>query len=46
MIDEVRIYDRPLNEEEVAQNMAAEGLAVGKPADKLIETWGKIKSSS
>ena len=46
MVDEVRVYDRPLSEEEIQQNMAAEGLAVGKPADKLIETWGKIKSSS
>ena len=46
MIDEIRIYGRPLSEEEIQQNMAAEGLSVGKPADKLIETWGKMKSSS
>ena len=46
MIDEVRVYTRPLSEEEVQQNMNAKGLAVGKPADKLIGTWGKIKFSS
>ena len=44
MIDEVRIYDRPLSEEEVQQNMEAKGISV-EPADKLAETWGKIKVS-
>jgi hypothetical protein len=44
MVDEVRIYDRPLSEEEILQNMEAEGMSV-EPADKLVETWGKIKVS-
>ena len=41
-IDEVRIYGRPLSEEEINHNMGAIGISV-KPADKLAETWGKIK---
>jgi len=45
MLDEVRIYGRPLSEEEIQQNMGAEGLSV-EFADKLPETWGNIKSQS
>ena len=45
MVDEVRIYGRPLSDAEVRQNMAAEGLAAVQPADKLAETWGSIKVS-
>ena len=46
MVDEVRIYGRPLSEAEILQNMAAEGLAAVEPADKLAETWGNIKVSN
>ena len=42
IIDEARVYGRPLSEEEVVQNMEARGLAV-EPAHKLAETWGRIK---
>jgi len=45
VIDEVRVYDRALNQNEVKQNMSAEGLAVER-LDKLAVTWGDIKSSS
>jgi hypothetical protein len=44
-IDEVRVYDRALSEEEVEQNMQAKGMVAVKPAGKLAETWGKIKIS-
>jgi hypothetical protein len=43
-IDEVRVYDRDLSEEEVSQNMNAEGLSVLSPTDKLALTWGQIKA--
>ena len=43
LLDEVRVYGRPLSEGEVKQNMEAEGLSV-EPADKLAEIWGNIKS--
>jgi len=42
-IDEVRVYNRALSEDEVVQNMNAEGMAVVNPAEKLAFTWGKIK---
>ena len=45
IIDEVRIYNRALNEKEVKQNFAAEGLAVVSPTKKLAITWGEIKVS-
>jgi len=45
IIDEVRVYNRALSEDEVNQNMNAEGLAVVSPANKLSEIWGKIKVS-
>ena len=44
LIDEVRVYNRALSEEEVEQNFAAKGLAVVGPAQKLPLTWGKIKA--
>lgn len=43
IIDEVRVYNRALNEKEIEQNMNAEGLAVEGSADKLASMWGKIK---
>ena len=44
ILDEVRVYGRPLSEEEVQQNMEArEIMTAVEPADKLAETWGKIK---
>lgn len=44
MIDEVRIYDRVLDADEVAQNfeVQARGAAV-EPGSKLATTWGRIK---
>ena len=42
-IDEVRIYDRALNNAEVQQNFVAEGLAVDVTG-KLTTTWGKMKN--
>ncbi len=43
-IDEVRVYDRNLSEDEVNQNMNAEGLDVLSPTEKLALTWGQIKT--
>jgi len=45
IIDEVRIYSRALTEEEVKQNMNAEGLAIVSPITKLSLSWGEIKVS-
>ena len=45
MLDEVRVYGRPLSEGEVKQNMEAEGLSV-EPVDKLADIWGNIKSQA
>ncbi len=43
VIDEVRIYDRPLTAEEVTQNFESKvGLGV-EPNDKLPLVWGSIK---
>jgi len=44
MIDEVRVYDRILTEEEIMQNFEnkSNSLAV-KPAEKLAVTWGSVK---
>lgn len=45
VIDEVRIYDRPLSEDEVIQNFESKvGLSV-EPSDKLSILWGTMKSS-
>ena len=43
IIDEVRIYNRALDESEVKANMISDGTAVN-PADKVASMWGKIKS--
>jgi hypothetical protein len=47
MIDEVRIYNRILDEKEVKQNFGAKSnkLAVD-PAGKLATAWGTMKSQS
>jgi len=44
IIDEVRVYNRALDENEIIHNMSAEGLAVEK-SGKLASTWGDIRSS-
>ncbi len=44
VIDEIRVYDRALSEDEVLQNYSAKGLAV-EAVGKLSLTWGKIKAS-
>ena len=45
VIDEVRIYDRPLTADEVTQNFKSKiGLGV-EPTDKLSIMWGKLKST-
>lgn len=43
LIDEVRVYKKALSENEVNQNMNAEGLDVASSTDKLPLIWGKIK---
>ena len=43
LIDEVRIYDRPLSEDEVIQNYESKvGLSV-EPLDKLSSVWAALK---
>ena len=42
LIDEARIYDRALSEDEVKRNYVAKGLAVEK-SKKIALTWAKIK---
>ena len=44
-LDEIRLYERALSEEEVLQNMEANGLSV-KPFGKLSLSWGGIKCAS
>jgi hypothetical protein len=43
LIDEACIYNRALSEDEIAQNMNAEGLALNSTG-KLAFTWGEIKA--
>jgi hypothetical protein len=43
IIDEPRVYNRALSEDEINQNMGAEGLAVISSISKVAITWGKIK---
>ena len=43
IMDEARIYDRALNEDEVKQNFLSEGLAVVSNSSKITSTWGDIK---
>lgn len=45
LIDELRIYNRPLSQAEVEMNRDAMGLAV-EPTDKLTLTWGTLKVST
>ena len=42
-IDEARIYNRAITEDEVNQNMVSEGPHAVNPADKVAGTWGDIK---
>ena len=44
-MDEVAIYNRAISEDEVKQNFAAKGFAAVKSANKITETWGRIKTS-
>jgi hypothetical protein len=44
-LDEVRLYEKALSEDEVLQNYEAEGLLFVNPAGKLSLTWGKAKAS-
>lgn len=44
IIDEVGIYDRALDELEIEQNFASRIGGAVNPADKLAETWGRIKT--
>ena len=43
-LDEVRVYNRGLSEDEVIQNMNATGLAVTDLQVKLTTTWASIKA--
>ena len=46
-IDEVRIYDKALSEQEVERNFEALGFdAAVETADKLTITWGEVKASN
>ena len=46
VVDEVRIYNRALSNDEVKQNFASEGgVAIDYSIEKLSLTWGKIKVS-
>ena len=44
LLDELRLYNRGLTQEEVENNLDAVGLAV-EPTQKLALTWGMIKIS-
>ena len=43
VIDEVCIYNRALSEDEINQNLAAQGLAI-ETSGKLVTTWAVIKA--
>ena len=45
LVDELGVYNRDLNEDEINQNMDAEGWTVASPANKLALTWGDLKAS-
>ena len=45
LIDEVRVYDRALSEDEIQTNYKSKGLAVSAPVAKLALTWGAVKAS-
>ena len=42
-VDELRVYERLLNENEILANLASKGLAVSS-IDKLACTWGDVKN--
>lgn len=44
-IDEVGLYDRALNADEVMQNYEAQLIFAVNPADKITTTWGNIKDT-
>ena len=44
IIDEVRVYNKPLTEAEIQQNYQSRELATVKPAGKLSLTWGEVKT--
>ena len=46
VVDEVRIYSRALDEEEIEANFKSMGMAVEYGSDKLNTTWAKIKKLS
>ena len=47
LIDETRLYNRVLDEDEVTQNFNAQGFkAAVEPGGKLAATWGRIRTSS
>ncbi len=43
IIDEVRVYDRLLSEQEIKQNMKAKGLSVKKNSHNMTITWATLK---
>ena len=45
LVDELGVYNRDLSEDEINQNMDAEGWPVTSPANKLALTWGNLKAS-
>ena len=45
LIDETRLYDRALSEDEVKKNFVAKGFSAVNPTKKLALTWGKLKAS-
>jgi len=45
-IDEVGLYDRALNADEVMQNYEAKLIFAVNPADKITTTWGNIKDTN
>ena len=45
LVDELGVYNRDLSEDEINQNMDAEGWPVTSPTNKLALTWGNLKAS-
>lgn len=44
LIDEVRLYNRPLTEDEILQNYQANAKLGIDPVEKLPITWGTLKT--
>ena len=44
-IDDLRVYDRALNEDEIRQNLLASGGLHVQPGGKLITAWGRLRST-